>query len=75
MKNINPWQWRLILSSASTLNTFGYPFASRELSRIEAELENKSPIRTRELINEGAEPQNIRKLDGALFIRIQNKWS
>ena len=74
LKNPNPWQRRIFLSSANKLKIFDRTvFVSRELCKMEAELENKDLIRRRELFNRGVEPKNIRVRDGGLFIRNENK--
>ena len=48
------------------LRTLFSPTVSREQSKIEADLENKTLNRRRELLNQGVEPKNIRVRDGSL---------
>ena len=73
VKVSNPWQRRLILSSASKLKTYDKPvYLSRELSREEATIENEALQKRRELINEEIDKKDLRILDGKLLIRQEN---
>ena len=75
VKVSNPWQRRLILSSASKLKTYDKPvYLSRELSREEATQENEALQKRRELINEKIDKKDLRIRDGKLLIRQDNKW-
>ena len=72
----NPWQRRKILLSARELKTFDTPiFISRQLTREEADLENKALKRRREMIQEGIESKNLRINDGILYQKIGSAWS
>ena len=72
----NPWQRRKILLSARELKTFDTPiFLSRQLTREEADLENKALKRRREMIQEGIESKNLRINDGILYQKIGSAWS
>ena len=74
VKVSNPWQRRLILSSASKLKLYDKPvFLSRELSREEATLENEALQKRRQLINEKIDKKDLRIRDGKLLIQ-DNKW-
>ena len=75
VKVSNPWQRRLILSSASKLKTYDKPvYLSRELTREEAMIENEALQKCRELINEEIDKKDLKIRDGKLLIRQENKW-
>ena len=72
----NPWQRRKILLSARELKAFDTPiFLSRQLSREDADLENKALKRRQEIIQEGIESKNLRVNDGILYQKIGSAWS
>ena len=76
LKVPNAYQRRMVLLSARKLKTFTRPiFLSKQLTKDEADLENLALVRRRELINEGADPKNLRVRDATLFIRQGAKWT
>ena len=76
LKVPNAYQRRMVLLSARKLKTFTQPiFLSKQLTKDEADLENLALVRRRELINEGADPKNLRVRDATLFIRQGAKWT
>ena len=62
----SPWQRRVFLSSALKLKSFGQAvFVNRELSKVEAELQNKVLMPGRELLIQGVERKNVRVHDAS----------
>ena len=60
--------------SARKLQSFGRPvFLSRQISEEEAECKNLALIRSRELLQQGANPTSLKVRDGVLYIRDRNK--
>ena len=70
LKILNVWQRRLILSSANKRKSFAIPVSlSQQISRKEADSENKLLMMRRKLVNEGIRSVDIRVRDGSVLVK------
>lgn len=71
----NPWEKRLILSSAAKLKNFRIPiYISRELSHSEHEIEKILLKKRKDLIDEGADRKDLSIRQMKLFRKIDTEW-